>query len=378
MSFPGRIYILSVVISELSREGMCTSSEKYEFGITQALSETFDVTVLSTAAPWGHSEGNKSFALRGIGDRRNKRSIKHVFNVGIGEKDCVIFWGYDLARVVSLLRLRAKTGATVIPFIYDYHYEAIRRNRLPRRTLLDWYFKLAKGLIPLFDAALLFQEAAANDLRLRKPFHVTKPGVLRDELAIEGTRARSGRRSFDVVFCGTFNELNGIDVLIEAFRSWNDDDMRLLLYGYGPMLDIVRQASIDCPSIVYRGLAKDKDLKSVYREADLLVNLRRSSGKEEKYAFPSKLFEYIASEKPVLTSRLRCDADLLNNLNVIETVSVAELVESIRKVRAHYNEAVFHAGVAASIVRERYSYSTLAKELGSFLVTLMDKGRQHV
>ena len=108
---------------------------------------------------------------------------------------------------------------------------------------------------------------------------------------------------YTVLYSGLLSEATGVDLLLGAFARSEDPDLRLVLTGKGPLQDRVERATSQDPRICYRrGLSYEEYLQQL-RTADILVNPRNMELAENQNNFPSKIMEYLASGKPILSTR---------------------------------------------------------------------------
>ena len=141
---------------------------------------------------------------------------------------------------------------------------------------------------------------------------------MRRGIRIFASKEESGRRSshaprrspppsgeavpFAVVSAGSLDEANGFLVLLEAFARLPGDGYRLRIAGRGPLESQVRAAAAKDPRIEYLGFLSFEEVQSLYRSADVLVNMRLTQAIDTRYFFPSKLMEYLASAVPVIST----------------------------------------------------------------------------
>lgn len=110
-------------------------------------------------------------------------------------------------------------------------------------------------------------------------------------------------------FCGTPSISNGILDLMEAFKIVNKeyDNIELLIIG-NPSESIKRlideQTMIsNHQNITYTGYLQKEDVKVNLNRCSILVNPRKS-GRIAEAGFPTKLGEYFACKKPVVTTKV--------------------------------------------------------------------------
>ena len=109
-----------------------------------------------------------------------------------------------------------------------------------------------------------------------------------------------------ILYTGSFFLYNwkGGDLLLEAADFLNDDYLFVLVGGHPWELDKIRKSGLtkNCALIPYVG----HNLIPYYlKVADILVLPNRSGDKaSELYTSPLKLFEYMASQRPIISSNL--------------------------------------------------------------------------
>ena len=90
--------------------------------------------------------------------------------------------------------------------------------------------------------------------------------------------------------------------MVEAVKTLDSEDIRLVLYGDGPMVEALKKEKDT--RIEYRGVAANHEIVEAETKATLLVNPRPTHESFTFYSFPSKNMEYMISGTPVLTTCL--------------------------------------------------------------------------
>ncbi len=106
----------------------------------------------------------------------------------------------------------------------------------------------------------------------------------------------------NIVYCGSLNQYSGIMQLIEAMSLLKSKDVVLDIYGDGQLKEYVITNSSD--RIRYHGSVSNKEILDIQRGAWLLAQPRPTSDKIAQLTFPSKIFEYMMSGTPILSTRL--------------------------------------------------------------------------
>jgi glycosyltransferase involved in cell wall biosynthesis len=105
-----------------------------------------------------------------------------------------------------------------------------------------------------------------------------------------------------VVFTGTASLAGGIMLLVDSLRFVPDPDIRLTISGRGGLERELRQAARSDPRIAIAGFLDRQQWRSLVASAAVLVNPRLSDQPENRYNFPSKLIDYLATGRPVITT----------------------------------------------------------------------------
>ncbi|SDK43116.1 Glycosyltransferase involved in cell wall bisynthesis [Cryobacterium psychrotolerans] len=241
-----------------------------------------------------------------------------------------------------------------------------RLTRLLKRFDQGIVRKLASG----FDGVIALTSALADDFA---------PGV--NKLVMEGfadpeiskVPRPSGTPSsvFRVAYAGGISAEYGVSNLVSAFRSFADPNMRLDLYGRGPLdLWVLEQSRLD-ERICHHGVVPHSDLMPFLRGASLLVNPRPASQGFVRYSFPSKLLEYLALGVPVVTTRLSGIPDrYYSYLEFTVDDSTEALSAAICAVRADRSAASDRAVLGQRFVMSEKSLHAQGKRIAIFLQSL--------
>jgi glycosyltransferase involved in cell wall biosynthesis len=100
------------------------------------------------------------------------------------------------------------------------------------------------------------------------------------------------------------NRINGVDLLLSAFRLIESPEYRLAIFGRGELEGAVREAARRDGRILSGGAIPNEQVLRRQREATVLINPRPSHRLITRYTFPSKLLEYMLSGRPVITTVL--------------------------------------------------------------------------
>jgi glycosyltransferase involved in cell wall biosynthesis len=162
---------------------------------------------------------------------------------------------------------------------------------------LDYY--LHKLLLPCFDALVVVSRDIIDDFAPGVPHVRVEGGIVPDMVAPVRPAQRD---TFDVVFAGGMEAVNGVEPMLQAISRIKGDHYRFIFAGSGLLADVVRRAALEDPRIIYRGFLNLSELLPIYAQADVLINMRLTMNMRSRYFFPSKLMEFLASGTPVIST----------------------------------------------------------------------------
>ncbi len=159
-----------------------------------------------------------------------------------------------------------------------------------------------------------------------------------DEDEVKKIRQEHGLEEKIVVgFIGTFKEFHGIYVLVDAIKEFtrrhNDDKVRFLLIGKGPLKGYAEKELHDYSNVLFKG-AVPFDHVPVWGEVmDILLSPHVPNPDGSRFfGSPVKIFEYMATGKAIVASRLEQIAEILEHNTtalLVSTQNVNELCDAI-------------------------------------------------
>jgi glycosyltransferase involved in cell wall biosynthesis len=181
---------------------------------------------------------------------------------------------------------------------------------MPRLKRLRYRLKplvvLDEDMLREFEACIGLSDATERFFAPRGvPFLWMPGGCRKDPIPEPGPAALSTDRRGPVRFgyFGALADHSGIRALVEAHRKL-DIDAELHVCGYGRLSDWVAAAAALDPRMHWHGLRpSQEDCLRLAQGWDVLVNPRPASHGNENN-FPSKLFEYAACGRAILTTDL--------------------------------------------------------------------------
>lgn len=106
-----------------------------------------------------------------------------------------------------------------------------------------------------------------------------------------------------VMYAGGLSQTYNIRLLVDAFMK-TCGDYELWIFGSGTDEKYVIQAAEQDKRIQFFGKVSREELLHRMKQAHLLVSVKSADEGHTRYAFPSKILEYMTSGTPVITTRI--------------------------------------------------------------------------
>ena len=272
--------------------------------------------------------------------------------VGRGRQDLI--FTRDLGLASLLLRIPASLRA---PVVYEAHGIAAdvaaalpglltgapaaspaKLRRLARREAQVW-----KGA----DGYVTITSGLGRELRKRfgeRPRTVVVPDGVR---ATDGTdqglatdHTDHTDHSFTIAYAGHLYPWKGVDLVVEAVAAL-PDSRGLIVGGHEKEPDLARvkafAAELNCATrITFTGLIPPAEVAARLREADVLALPNPRSAISSEFTSPLKLFEYMASGRPIVASDLPSLREVLRheeNALLVDPGNPQALVAAIQRIK---------------------------------------------
>lgn len=191
-------------------------------------------------------------------------------------------WLWRVPCVMIVADLNPATPWTLAPSIVEQ-----LRTRLRIRALR------------YFDGLIVLSSHVIHDYIQNKPMLKVEGGIspTQDEtpIAVPDGEHRT------LMYAGNLNELSGAKLALDAFALLDDPKYRLWFTGRGPLQEEIERAAEKDARIHYWGFVERSTYLSLAAQATVLLN-PRLDWPENRYNFPSKLLEYLASGRPVIST----------------------------------------------------------------------------
>lgn len=292
---------------------------------------------------------------------RRRTRIVHMYNIDRPPGS----FAYAAARL---------TGAAVTASLYDVG--SVSPDE-PRTLWHRLAYRLSRWLVPRLDGRVVITPAIERDLAGRRPCLLVDGGVSdawldRFEAAAPAS-SDAGTCAF--LLAGTLWEVNGVRLALEAFERLREPGFTLLVTGRGPLQAVVEAAADRDARIQYLGFLGPDEFPAVYARADVLLNIRITQSDADPYNFPSKLHEYLATGRLVISTpaaHIRDEyGDFCLMLEREDADALAELMQRAARMPAGERRAVGQR--AREYMRAEKTWTAQGRRIAAYLAAAAAK-----
>ncbi|NLA73843.1 MAG: glycosyltransferase [Clostridiales bacterium] len=173
-----------------------------------------------------------------------------------------------------------------------------------RKIYNDYGAVKCASLYKYIDKFVLLTKQMAHRLAINAPFIVMEGIATKPDTKSDISLYDKFRNEKYILYSGSLNHKFGIGVLIEAFSLIQNQEIKLLLCGFGDAEELIKEKQNSDNGIVFLGKIDRKQVVPLQRGATVLVNPRQNIEEYTKYSFPSKNLEYLSSGVPVVAYKL--------------------------------------------------------------------------
>lgn len=184
----------------------------------------------------------------------------------------------------------------------------------------------------------------------------------------------SDERTFKIIYTGMIRRANGIDRILDVAKRLKDDPrIRFLLYGPGSEAELLekRIREEDISNVVYKGNVNKQYIPFVLSKGDLNV-LNYMNGDLFRYGCSNnKLFEYMASGKPILCT-IKMKYSIIEKYGCGAEIDASDCDEAVKVIQAFSQHPDLAKNYAENAVKavEDFDFKKLSETLDRIIRTI--------
>lgn len=274
--------------------------------------------------------------------------------------DYVFFYNAVYPTVFLEAAIRKK-GAYPILIMADYtepqEYKSVPRKILSHLSKLD---------MALYDYYIVLSSEFMKLLSDSKRKLLLQGGI-DDEVFDKFKMPISDGDVFRFYYSGYLSEENGVKLLIDAFKSICDDRIELMVSGKGPLEEYVKSAADLDSRIKYYGYVTNEEYYELLNRSHCVVNPRDMNITQNQNNFPSKIMEYLASGRIILSTKFAGWSIFENHITFVDS-SIQAIKEGLLNI-GHISETeklkVYEKNQKMA---QNYSWNKQVKDLIRFII----------
>ncbi len=233
----------------------------------------------------------------------------------------------------------------------------------------------------LYDAMIVISDALSDYFKkyVSGRARLFVMPIVVDLERFENADTGKGKEQY-IGYCGSMQQgKDGVEILIEAFELISSDYPGISLKLIGrkdfPGFDKLSEhvTRLKCgKKIEFTGRVTNEEMVEFLKEAKLLA-LARPESEQAKYNFPTKIGEYLATGKPVVTTKVGVIPAFLHhgvNAYLAQPGDVRDFAEKMRHILDNYQDALIVGSEGQKLAYREFNHIYQGQRLADFFTSL--------
>ncbi|TAA72862.1 glycosyltransferase family 4 protein [Planococcus salinarum] len=304
-----------------------------------------------------------------------------------GKPDVILASSVHPLTLVAGIKIAKKFGVPCICEVRDLWpeslvaYGALKRNSLFTKLLFfgeKWIYKKADKLIFTIEGGKDYITDRGWDKDRNGPVDLEKVHHINNGVSLEtysfnkenyaiNDSDLENQNSFKVIYTGSVRKVNNVGLILEIAENLKGQNVEFLIYGDGDHLRelIMRVELKGLSNVKFKGRIEKKSIPYVLSKANLNIILGQSNPVFKYGISPNKLFEYLASGRPIL-STFKPEYSLIERFNTgkeLETNDSLLICKEILEFKNMHQDEYQEICNNAKQTSELFDYKVLTKKL---------------
>ena len=230
----------------------------------------------------------------------------------------------------ALIKLKKRYGITIASILADLPIDDNYSRKGISSILYNYFFERSKKNILECENLIVLNEYAVKKYAPQANYIVVEGGIEYDKnIQLEKVLIEHK----NIVYSGALTDYSGVREIMLAMEKVENTDIELDIYGDGPLKEWIIEYVKIHNNISYNGKVLNDQMIKIQKRAWLLVNPRPVEDRIAQVTFPSKIFEYMTSGRPVLSTDLTgLSSGYKANLFISKNNSPDELAQWINRI----------------------------------------------
>ncbi len=278
---------------------------------------------------------------------------------------------YDMypTQGIPLSRIKKKVNGKTVCLLADLSIGGVHKQRGINKFLRKLFDYSTLSNIKKCDKYIVLNENVAKSYAPHAKYLVVDGGV--EPTEFENTGNFWNGQTKNIVYTGALVEYSGIMNLVKAFSYIARKDIFLDIYGDGVLRSFIQEATEIDSRIRYHGTISNAEALKTQQTSWALINPRPVDNSIAKVTFPSKIFEYLMSGRPVASTKLNGFSSDYDDLLIwINDDSPQGLAQAILKMsEANNSDLTQMANNAKNYLVHNKTWKINAEKIFCFLLS---------
>lgn len=242
-------------------------------------------------------KGKQEFTIKGSNLLKTIYAYHKRIKAAMDDTDTVICYNITYAWLLLPFLARKKKVKSIV-VLADYS-ESISYSSFFRKV----YAWLQLWSMRRFDVVVGLSANIESKLKKKQQFVLMEGGIDEKFYNYFQYKPHLEGEPITYMYSGLLSKVTGVDLLLEAMKAVENDNCRLIITGKGELEDEVLRAASQDSRIIYKGHLTYEEYLEELQQADVLINPRNMELPENQNNFPSKIMDYLATGKPIISTK---------------------------------------------------------------------------
>lgn len=360
----------TAVPEELSKELVQSSAAatNFQIGLAACLSKWYKVHMISylgfsvkdrNKLDVFFTRNNYSYVIKQ--DGKINSFFSYYKKLRKMSKENAIILTYNLNYITLFLPLWAKLFGKQAYLLLADHTESKEHNRISMKI----FAMISERAFKKFNGVITLSTLLGNKLSNSKKNVLVLEGGINFSDFDEILRPKRNKKLV-VLYSGLLSKITGVDQLILAIEKIKDPDLEFRFTGRGELInDICLLAERD-HRVKFIGFLDRKDYINQLEQANILVNPRNMQLPQNLNNFPSKIIEYLASGRVIISTRFAGYEKFEDNI-IFSDNNYENIADAIMKIVKSYGEIYESSFNKNRQLAQQYDWSKQAEKVVNFV-----------
>ena len=283
-----------------------------------------------------------------------------------------VIMSYDIypTQGIPLTLLKKRVNGRTVCLLADLSIGGVSTEKGVRRILRKLFDKNSLSNLRRCENLIVLNENVIKKYSLLTNYCIMDGGIEPSDFVDYGYHWDGSVKN--IVYTGALVEYSGIMNLLKSMDYLKNSSIVLDIYGDGTLKNDIERLSHLSSRVRYYGKVSNEEAIKAQQTAWLLINPRPVENEIAKVTFPSKIFEYLMSGRPVITTRLNGFSSDYDSLLFWAGIgSPIELASAINRVDSCTEEQLqLMAKNAKEYLLKNKTWKNNASQVYSFLKNL--------